>query len=138
MIEEAKLKEINDPEAMALSTVSDEGTPSVRMVLLRKLWFWCNLLKYQKGSKIQMILFRKVWFLGNSFITLSKTIKNLTFIFSFLRRNTKEEKAFSSLFYQLVSHYSFLIKLIDRKLSASFNVSRDYYIVRLLFEQIQS
>ena len=36
-IEEAKLKEINDPEAMALSTVSDEGTPSVRMVLLRKI-----------------------------------------------------------------------------------------------------
>ena len=36
-IEEAKLKEINDPEAMALSTVSDDGTPSVRMVLLRKI-----------------------------------------------------------------------------------------------------
>jgi len=36
-IEEAKLKEINDPEAMALSTVSNDGTPSVRMVLLRKI-----------------------------------------------------------------------------------------------------
>ncbi len=32
-MEEAKLKEINDPEAMALSTVSLDGNPSVRMVL---------------------------------------------------------------------------------------------------------
>ena len=36
-MEEAKLKEINDPEAMALSTVSSDGNPSVRMVLLKKI-----------------------------------------------------------------------------------------------------
>ena len=32
---EAKNLEINDPEAMAFSTVSNLGFPSVRMVLLR-------------------------------------------------------------------------------------------------------
>ena len=32
---EARAKEINDPEAMALSTVDPEGMPNVRMVLLK-------------------------------------------------------------------------------------------------------
>ena len=35
-LEEAKTSEVNDHDAMALSTVSDDGYPSVRMVLLRK------------------------------------------------------------------------------------------------------
>ena len=35
-LEEAKASEVNDHDAMALSTVSDDGYPSVRMVLLRK------------------------------------------------------------------------------------------------------
>ena len=33
--EEAKKKEINDPNALALGTASKEGIPSVRMVLLK-------------------------------------------------------------------------------------------------------
>ena len=35
-LKEAKTSEVNDHDAMALSTVSDDGYPSVRMVLLRK------------------------------------------------------------------------------------------------------
>ncbi|MFV0280889.1 MAG: pyridoxamine 5'-phosphate oxidase [Rhodoblastus sp.] len=34
-LEEARAKEINDPEAMALATVDDMGLPNVRMVLLK-------------------------------------------------------------------------------------------------------
>lgn len=34
--EEAKQSEINDPDAMALSSVSSDGMPSVRMVLLKQ------------------------------------------------------------------------------------------------------
>ena len=33
--EEAKKTEINDPDAIALATVDEEGMPNVRMVLLR-------------------------------------------------------------------------------------------------------
>ena len=33
--EEAKKKEMNDPNALALGTASKEGVPSVRMVLLK-------------------------------------------------------------------------------------------------------
>ena len=33
--EEAKKKEINDPNALALGTASKDGVPSVRMVLLK-------------------------------------------------------------------------------------------------------
>ena len=35
MVEEAKRKEINDPNALALGTASKAGVPSVRMVLLK-------------------------------------------------------------------------------------------------------
>ena len=34
--EEAKKKEINDPNALALGTASKDGVPSVRMVLLKR------------------------------------------------------------------------------------------------------
>ena len=34
-LEEAKAKEINDPEAMALATVDRDGLPNIRMVLLK-------------------------------------------------------------------------------------------------------
>jgi pyridoxamine 5'-phosphate oxidase len=34
-LDEAKAKEINDPEAMAVATVGEDGMPSVRMVLLK-------------------------------------------------------------------------------------------------------
>ena len=36
-LEEAANKEINDPDAIALSTVDPEGMPNVRMVLLRQI-----------------------------------------------------------------------------------------------------
>ena len=35
--EEAKTEEINDPDAMSLATVNDDGQPNVRMVLLKKI-----------------------------------------------------------------------------------------------------
>ena len=35
--EEADTEEINDPDAMALATVNDDGPPTVRMVLLKKV-----------------------------------------------------------------------------------------------------
>ena len=34
-LDEAKISEVNDPDAMSFSTVSDDGYPSVRMVLLK-------------------------------------------------------------------------------------------------------
>ena len=55
--EEAKKKEINDPNALALGTVSKEGVPSVRMVLLKGydengFVFYTNL-DSQKGKEIK-------------------------------------------------------------------------------------
>ena len=55
--EEAKMKEINDPNALALGTASKEGIPSVRMVLLKVMIkmdfiFYTNL-NSQKGSEIK-------------------------------------------------------------------------------------
>jgi pyridoxamine 5'-phosphate oxidase len=36
-LEEARATELNDPEAMALSTVDEDGLPDVRMVLLKEI-----------------------------------------------------------------------------------------------------
>ena len=55
--DEAKNKEINDPNALALGTASKEGIPSVRMVLLKGFdkngfVFYTNL-NSQKGNEIK-------------------------------------------------------------------------------------
>ena len=55
--QEAKNKEINDPNALALGTASKEGIPSVRMVLLKGFdkngfVFYTNL-NSQKGNEIK-------------------------------------------------------------------------------------
>ena len=55
--EEAKKKEINDPNALALSTASRDGIPSVRMVLLKDydesgFIFYTNS-NSQKGNEIK-------------------------------------------------------------------------------------
>ena len=55
--EEAKTKEINDPNALALGTANKEGIPSVRMVLLKDFdnngfVFYTNL-NSQKGNEIK-------------------------------------------------------------------------------------
>ena len=55
--QEAKNKEINDPNALALGTASKEGIPSVRMVLLKGFdkngfVFYTNL-NSQKGDEIK-------------------------------------------------------------------------------------
>ena len=55
--DEAKKKEINDPNALALGTASKKGIPSVRMVLLKGFdkngfVFYTNL-KSQKGVEIK-------------------------------------------------------------------------------------
>ena len=54
---EAKEKEINDPNALALATASKEGVPSVRMVLLKDFSkngfvFYTNL-NSQKGNELK-------------------------------------------------------------------------------------
>ena len=56
-MKEAEAKEINDPNAMSLATVDEEGLPNVRMVLLkdfdeRGFVFYTNY-QSQKGQEVQ-------------------------------------------------------------------------------------
>ena len=55
--EEAKKKEINDPNALALGTANKNGIPSVRMVLLKdfdkKGFIFYTNLNSQKGNEIK-------------------------------------------------------------------------------------
>ncbi len=54
--EDAKKSETNDPDAMALSTVDDEGLPNVRMVLMKdydeKGFVFYTNFESQKGQEI--------------------------------------------------------------------------------------
>jgi pyridoxamine 5'-phosphate oxidase len=59
-LKEAEAKEINDPNAMSLATVDEEGLPNVRMVLLkgfddRGFVFYTNF-ESQKGQEVQSAL----------------------------------------------------------------------------------
>jgi pyridoxamine 5'-phosphate oxidase len=47
--EDAKTREINDPDAMALATVDDDGLPDVRMVLLKE-WDESGFVFYTNGE----------------------------------------------------------------------------------------
>ena len=56
-LKEAEVKEINDPNAMSLATVDEEGLPNVRMVLLKDFddsgfVFYTNY-QSQKGQEVQ-------------------------------------------------------------------------------------
>jgi hypothetical protein len=55
-MEDAKKSEINDPDAMSLATVDDEGLPNVRMVLLKdfddKGFVFYTNFESQKGHEI--------------------------------------------------------------------------------------
>ena len=56
--DEAKKKEINDPNALALGTATKDGIPSVRMVLLKgfnkKGFIFYTNLNSQKGNEIKV------------------------------------------------------------------------------------
>jgi len=57
--EEAKKKEINDPNALALGTASRDGVPSVRMVLLKGFNKLTNFLFHSLCSPKLNKLFKK-------------------------------------------------------------------------------
>ena len=66
--EEAKKKEINDPNALALGTANKEGIPSVRMVLLKghseKGFVFYTNLNSQKGMKLKKTQMPQCAFIG--------------------------------------------------------------------------
>ena len=51
--EEAKLKEVNDPDAMALATVDRNNAPNIRMVLVKKLIMGLFFLQIKIAKKDQ-------------------------------------------------------------------------------------
>ena len=85
---EAKMKEINDPNALALGTASKTGIPSVRMVLLKSFdnngfVFYTNL-NSQKGNELRdnpnatmcfhwKSLLRQIRIVGNLKLVADKT-----------------------------------------------------------------
>ena len=69
--EQAKKKELNDPNALALGTSTKDGVPSVRMVLLKDFdkdgfIFYTNL-NSQKGNEIKKILMLQCVFIGKAY-----------------------------------------------------------------------
>jgi pyridoxamine 5'-phosphate oxidase len=63
-LEEAKKTEINDPDAIALATVDEEGLPNIRMVLLRIIEedgfvFFTN---YESKKAVEMLKSKKAAF----------------------------------------------------------------------------
>ena len=79
--EEAKKKEINDPNALALGTATKDGIPSVRMVLLKgfdeKGFIFYTNLNSQKGNEIKKNPFATMCFHWKSLLRQIRIVGKL-------------------------------------------------------------
>ena len=82
--DEAKKKEINDPNALALGTANKEGKPSVRMVLLKGFdkngfVFYTNL-NSQKGNELKENPYATMCFHWKSLLRQIRIVGKLTLV----------------------------------------------------------
>ena len=95
--EEAKLKEINDPNAMNLATVSNDSRPTSRIVLLKSFnvngfVFYTNL-NSKKGETIKNDTIKNVkWIILTSFVSI---ILGLLTFFTFINQSFIELNDFN-------------------------------------------
>ena len=92
--EEASNKEINDPDAIALSTVDPEGMPNVRMVLLRQIEESSFVFYTNYGSVKSTELFNSRL---AAFVWHSKTLRRQIRVRGQVE---KEDGAMADLYYQ--------------------------------------
>ena len=71
-MDEAVDKEINDPNAIALSTVDDSGFPNVRMVLLKtsmvKIFYFTLIMVVSNRLKFPVHKSWRLSFIGNLYV----------------------------------------------------------------------
>ena len=128
--DEAKKKEINDPNALALGTASKEGIPSVRMVLLKGFdkngfIFYTNL-NSQKGNEIKVNPNATMCFHWKSLLRQIRIVGTLSPVSEKTADDYYNSRAYESRIGAWASKQSTVLKNRDELLNAMKNFRNKY------------
>ena len=128
--EEAKKKEINDPNALALGTSNKEGIPSVRMVLLKSFdkngfVFFTNL-NSQKGNEIKDNPNASMCFHWKSLLRQIRIVGTLNQIEDKIADNYYNSRSYESRIGAWASKQSNILKDRDELLNAMEDFKKKY------------
>ena len=128
--EEAKKKEINDPNALALGTASREGVPSVRMVLLKGFdkngfIFYTNL-NSQKGKELKDNPIATMCFHWKSLLRQVRIVGTLKLVDDKTADDYYNSRAYESRIGAWASKQSTVLKNRDELLNAMKNFRNKY------------
>ena len=128
--EEAKKKEINDPNALALGTANKEGIPSVRMVLLKGhdengFVFYTNL-NSQKGNEIKENPNATMCFHWKSLLRQIRIVGILNQVDNKTADEYYNSRAYDSRIGALASKQSTVLKNRDQLLNALIEFKKKY------------
>ncbi|MDC3030439.1 pyridoxamine 5'-phosphate oxidase [Candidatus Pelagibacter sp.] len=128
--EEAKSKEINDPNALALGTATKEGIPSVRMVLLKGFdkdgfIFYTNL-NSQKGNEIKQNPNATMCFHWKSLLRQIRIVGTLKQVDNKVADDYYNSRAYESRIGAWASKQSSVLKNRDELLTSLENFRKKY------------
>ena len=128
--DEAKKKEINDPNALALGTASKEGVPSVRMVLLKGFdkngfVFYTNL-NSQKGVELKNNPNASMCFHWKSLLRQIRIVGTLKLVSNKTADDYYKTRAYESRIGAWASKQSKILKSRDELLNSLENFKKKY------------
>ena len=128
--EEAKTKEINDPNALALATANKEGIPSVRMVLLKGFdkngfVFYTNL-NSRKGNEIKNNPNATMCFHWKSLLRQIRIVGSVELVDSTIADNYYNTRAYESRIGAWASKQSSILKSRDELLNSLESFKKKY------------
>ena len=128
--DEAKNKEINDPNALALGTANKEGIPSVRMVLLKSFdkngfIFYTNLNSH-KGTEIKENPNASMCFHWKSLLRQVRIVGTLKQVDDNVADNYYNTRAYESRIGAWASNQSSILKNRDELLNALEDFKKKY------------
>ena len=128
--DEAKMKEINDPNALALGTASKTGVPSVRMVLLKDFdkngfVFYTNL-NSQKGNELKENPNATMCFHWKSLLRQIRIVGTLNLVDDKTADDYYNTRAYESRIGAWASKQSSILKSRDELLNSLENFKKKY------------
>ena len=128
--EEAKKKEINDPNALALGTANKKGIPSVRMVLLKsyneKGFIFYTNLNSQKGNELKDNPNATMCFHWKSLLRQIRIVGTLKLVDDKTADNYYKTRAYESRIGAWASKQSSVLKSRDELLNSLENFKKKY------------
>ena len=128
--DEAKKKEINDPNALALGTANNKGIPSVRMVLLKDFdkngfVFYTNL-NSQKGNELKVNPNATMCFHWKSLLRQIRIVGTLKLVDNKTADDYYKTRAYESRIGAWASKQSSVLKSRDELLNSLENFKKKY------------